>query len=220
MANKIEELELINKVYNKKDYIIKESEQPDFIIKKKGEKKEFGVEVTKLYYSQSSAKLKIYPKYREKFLKEGIPRKDQGYLGIHQLYIQYEGQWVHIGDTIDQSFKSYDDYIDAIISTIEVKNKKIKNYQKLDYYELFIDDKEQYLQFKNMKEFQKMWQSKKLQEVYNKTPYKRIYFFTVIDGRQVMYMMGELLDGPLDLKQDMLEKQKEYFNKLFKSSKK
>lgn len=220
MANKSEELEIIKKIYKDDNYVITPSEKPDFLIRKKHSKKVFGAEVTKLYYSQSSARLKIIPNYREKLLKDGIPRRDQGELGKHELYVMIEGKWVYLADTIDQKFKNYDDYINAIVKTIKDKNEKLKNYKKLDYYELFIDDKEQFLKFKDIRDIQKLWESSKLQETFKNTPFSRIYLFTVINGRDVMYMMGDIMDSPLNLDEKTIEIQKEYLSTLFKSNKK
>ena len=51
------EYKILSKIYNNSSrYIIESCEQPDFVIFDKKTNKKFGVEITELYYSPSSAK--------------------------------------------------------------------------------------------------------------------------------------------------------------------
>lgn len=217
---KKEEYNIVKRIYSDVEYDIEFSEKPDFIINKKGEKDKFGVEVTELFYSQSSARLKKIPYYSLKLLKEGIPRKDQGILGEHELYIKDGDEWVYLGKKIDQSFKNYDDYINAIANTIIIKTKKAKSYKRLKYYELIIEDQEKFLFFKQIRDIEYLEKSKIIQDAIDKSPFKRIYLFTIINKRKVLSIMGDIYSGPLYKNYEEIEKHREYMEELFKKNNK
>ncbi len=204
-------------IYNEKnedkyELIDNNSEQPDFIIKDLNTGGLFGVEVTDMYYDRFSAMLKEKPGVIADMLKKGIYRNAIGVLNKHQLYIELNNSWHYIGETIGEKFKKYDDYIDALVKTIEEKNEKEKNYNKnLKYNELFINDKENYLAFKNTKQLACLENSEKLLKAINNSPFKRIYFFTIVDKNNMLLLVGDTSTGPLAIsEQDMKKTSKIY----------
>lgn len=221
---KANEQEILEKVYNKTnenmyELIDNNSEKPDFILKDLKSNEVFGVEVTKMYYNESSARLKEIPNYVSKLLNNGIPRKDQGILSPHQLYISINDEWVYLGDTIGQSFKRYDDYVDALVRVINDKTEKAKKYKKLDYMELFIDDKENYLYFKKVEDLEYLEKSEKLKDAVTKSPFKRIYLFTMIDKQEFLRIVGDLHSGPFFESEEKLKQHKEYMEEIYKNKK-
>lgn len=218
--DKIKEQKILERVYNKtnKDkfkIIDYNSEKPDFVLEDLSTKEQFGVEITDMYYSQYSAMLKEIPNFISDSLNNGIPRRAQGELNVHQLYVDINNKWTYLGDTIGHKFKKYDDYINRLIETINLKGEKAKKYKKLDYFELFIDDKEKYLFFKNINELSYLEKSSKLIEAILNSPYKRIYFFTVINRENVLLIFGDLSSGPLLINHKEFIKHKEYMNALY-----
>lgn len=215
-VKKEDEWKILRKVYNDDTkYKIQESEKPDFIINDIASNENFGVEITKLYYNESSAKLKEIPNCVSMMLKNGIPRKDQGILSVHKIYISLNDEWVYLGDTIGQSFKKYDDYIEALERTIKTKTLKSECYQSLDYLELFIEDKENYLYFKTVKELEYLEKSEKLQRAIRNSPFKRIYLFTIINKMYTLHVVGDLISGPLSVNEDDLKKHRKYMEELY-----
>lgn len=212
---KEEELEILNKVYNETNgYVITSSEKPDFILEKDGEK--FGVEITKLYYNTSSARLKEIPDYTYKLLRNGIPRNDQGILNPHMIFVSVDGAWKYLGDTIGEKFKTYDDYISALVRLIKNKTEKAKDYQKLDYLELFVDDRERYLFFKDISELKYLEQSPELLEVLKDSPFKRIYIFTIIDKKSFLLIKGDLTSGPFQVSEETMVAHQKYMADIYK----
>lgn len=217
---KIEELSVIERIYKEDDgYLIESSEQPDFIVSKSKNNK-FGVEVTKLYYNLSSGLLHEKPELKRKFLKNGIPRKNKKDLGIHKIFVSIDGSYHYLTDDIGLDYKKYDDYIDALVRTIDEKNYKAKKYQELDYYELFIDDKENFLFWKDKKEIELLLNSEKLKMVIQNSPYKRIYLFTYINQEETLTIFGDVTSGPLGVSKEEILQQQQYFKKLFSQNRK
>ena len=217
---KIKEEQILKKVYNEKNknlykLIDNNSEKPDFILKdiKNGDK--FGVEITNMYYNEFSARLHEIPNCVNIMLENGIPRRAEGILKKHQLYVEFENSWRYIGDTIGQSFKKYDDYINALINVINKKTMKAKKYKTLDYLELFIYDKEQYLAFKKIEHLAYLENSEKLKRAINDSPFRRIYFFTVVDKKEMLLLVGDLNSGPLGISDMELKIHREYMEKIF-----
>lgn len=216
---KIEEKQILEKIYNNKNenlykVIDSVSEKPDFILKDLISDELFGVEITNMFYNEFSARLQI-PENVNMMLKNGIPRKAEGVLARHKIYINIENSWHYIGDTIGQSFKDYDDYINAIINTINVKTVKAKKYKKLDYIELFIYDNENYLRFKKIEDLKYLEGSEKLKNAISNSPFKRIYFFTIVNNYSMLLLNGDISSGPLAISDEKLEIHKNYMKNLF-----
>ena len=213
---------ILKKIYNEKNknkyrLVDDTAEKPDFTMEDLKNGDIFGVEVTNMYYDEFSARLKEIPNYIGEMLKNGIPRKATGILNKHQLYIEIDKSWHYIGDTIGESFKKYDDYIDALVNTINTKSIKAKKYNnKLKYIELFINDKENYLTFKNIKHLAYLEKSEKLWQVINKSPFKRIYFFTIVDRKEMLLLIGDTKTGPLSITAEEMNKHQKYMKELLK----
>ena len=213
---------ILKKIYNEKNkskYMLVDdtSEKPDFIMRNLKNGDIFGVEVTNMYYDEFSARLKEIPNYIGEMLKNGIPRKATGILNKHQLYIKIDKNWHYIGDTIGESFKKYDDYINALVYTINKKSIKAKKYNNnLKYIELFINDKENYLTFKSVKHLAYLEKSEKLWQAINKSPFKRIYFFTIVDRQEMLLLTGDTKTGPLGITAEEMQAHKNYMKELYK----
>ena len=219
---KKKEKEILNKVYNVDNEdryrLIEEKEAPDFVLEDLKTNETFGVEITKLYYNQSTARLKEIPNYEAKLLKNGIPRKDKGTLGVHKIYISIDDEWVYLTDSIGHNLGKYDDYIDALVNVINTKTEKAKKYKKLDYLELFIDDRENFFFFKKIEDFKKFDKSEKIWNAIDKSPFRRIYLFTIINKQEMLRIAGDLHSGPLYEGEEVLKKHKEYMDNLYKDS--
>ena len=108
-------------------------------------------------------------------------------------------------------------YIDALVNTINTKSIKAKKYNnKLKYIELFINDKENYLTFKNIKHLAYLEKSEKLWQAINKSPFKRIYFFTIVDRKEMLFLVGDTKTGPLSITDEEMNKHQKYMKELLK----
>lgn len=210
------EYKILSKIYNDSSrYVIESREQPDFVIFDKETNKKFGVEITELYYSPSSAKLKNIPNFVKCCLENGIPKKDQKRLSVHLIYMDVNNEWQHIGETVGEKFKTVDDYVNAIINTITIKDGKIDNYQTNDYCELFIQDEENYFFFKEIKKLKELCDSTKFIECINDSKFERIYLFTVVNKQEMLLVFGNVEEGPLAVNKNDLKNHKDYMKSLF-----
>lgn len=87
-AKKLDELNILRKIYPEIEYkIIKEEENPDFILSDK-DYTHFGVEVTKYFDTPTSGRFKNIPNYLEKLIKsEFIHKQDIGILKVSEIVI-------------------------------------------------------------------------------------------------------------------------------------
>lgn len=188
IMKKNEEYNVVKKIYQNEKCNIEDSEEPDFIIKTETEK--FGVEVTEYYYNESSARLKNYNGYIEKILRnsydETLDKRDVGMIEKHRLYIKnletnkYDFLTDMVAIRYNTTYKigqlpEFKDVEKQIIEIIGRKTKKAEHYNKqLEYLELFINDKENYILY-HIKE---LINSKKILDVVIKSKFKRVYIFS------------------------------------------
>lgn len=190
MNKKEQELIILKQVYKKDKVEITESEKPDFIIN--GIKERFGVEITEYYYNESSARLKNKSGYFDKIIKSKddsvLTKKDKGLITREAIYIKdtTDDKFKFVMDTVGLKYNdkyefnvepAYEDVEKQLIDRIEEKNEKAKEYKKLDYYELFIQDKENYFG-KNSNRLEQLKNSKLLLDAIYKSNYKRLYIFS------------------------------------------
>ena len=101
---KQKEKNIVVNIYNSSEIIIKDSEQPDFIIESSSEK--FGVEVTELYLSESEARLNNYSGYKEKILNSNdnsvLDKRDVGTLSKQEVYMlnNITNEWIFLFDFV------------------------------------------------------------------------------------------------------------------------
>ncbi len=82
---------IVSTIYNENEYKYNEingekQEKPDFILRRNNGI-EFGVEVTELYYNETSARLKKRPKYVEDIKRGEIDKRDIKLLHVNSLYL-------------------------------------------------------------------------------------------------------------------------------------
>lgn len=184
---KQKEKNIVINIYNSSEIIIKDSEQPDFIIESSSEK--FGVEVTELYLSESEARLNNYSGYKEKILNSNdnsvLDKRDVGTLSKQEVYMlnNITNEWIFLFDFVHVKYDdnktfhskpSYDFIENKIIETIDIKDNKAEKYQKSDYNELLIncptDIPESIIK--------KLYTSQKIFEKVNNSKFKRVYLLS------------------------------------------
>lgn len=200
---KNKELIILNKLYNYKNiknskqfFEIIESERPDFIIKAQDET--FGVEITEFYYNESTARLKNYPGYFNKIISSTsnkvLDKKDIGILSHNKLYIKnpITNKYNFVADTVEAKYHEnylscqiprYQDIEPIILEIIKNKNHKAKKYSNLDYFELFINDAENYFEKINLNN----QNTEKLLYEVTKSRFRRIYIFS----GKLLFVVGD-----------------------------
>lgn len=195
--------------YYGNEYDIIESECPDFIINNKEDGKNFGVEVTELYFNESSARLKNYKNYASNLIagandpKTYLHKDDKNILfPVNIKYLNCQNEWVSlpqaIGINYDDNKKigqkpDYSIYENKIIEIINNKNKKANNYnQNLDYYELLIKDNEDYFMPDNKYALNMIQNSQTLLDVVLKSKFNRVIIITKHNGMTLFIEIGNL----------------------------
>ncbi|MDD2377943.1 MAG: hypothetical protein PHE05_03850 [Bacilli bacterium] len=197
---KKQEMEIVSKVYNLNDYIYDPNEEhPDFILKSKKDNKTIGIEVTKLYVTESNARLKEKPGYLNMILKNKLDKRDIGILKPSELYIKDKktSAWIPLINAVKKTVITDELYENRLIETIEKKVDKSKNYKDVDILELFIDDKENYFKGKNYKSMNYLYNSKRLIDCVGNSPFDRVYLFTKCNNERILLIIGNIFDGPL-----------------------
>lgn len=193
MNKKEHEHNIVKIIYNEKEYKYNEEngynqEKPDFVLQKSNGEK-FGVEVTELYYDETSARLKNRKNYLEDIRSGEIDKNDIKPLKIISTYIDIGNenktnyQFLYNSYTIPEYTE--DDFKKALIKRIEEKHEKSKEYRKdLKYIELIILDREcffyNYTEEDALKYFNSnIW----ISDLIKKTIFKRICFITIVNSK-------------------------------------
>lgn len=184
MSKKARELQILKKIYNSNKMVIKDHEQPDFVIE--ADNVHFGVEITEFYLNESVARLINYPGYKERILNSKdnseLDKNDIEVLSRHEMYIldktddKYKFLFDFIAVKYDDNLNfnsrpSYEFIENKIIEIVNIKNEKSKDYDKFDYNELIIQSMEMTLgEYIN-----KLSLSEKILDVVDKSSFKRMY---------------------------------------------
>lgn len=186
-SKKEKERKAVNQFYKENSVEIINYEKPDFIIKTNDET--FGVEVTDYYYNESSARIKNFKGYTEKILNSNddsvLDKRDIDKITKLRLYVynKQKKENIFVNDFVGLKYKqNYEININPdfnfiekqFIDIINKKSDKIVKKQNIDYYELFIQDKENYI-FKYMNN---IIYSKKILLTIVKSNFKRVYIFS------------------------------------------
>ena len=184
---------IVNTIYNKSEYKYNEKngesqEKPDFILKKNN-RIEFGVEVTELYFDETSARLKKRKKYIEDIKKGEVDKRDIKPLHLTSVYLdigndnESDYQFLFNDFTIPQHTEK--DYKSAIIKRLEEKRNKSKEYEKnLSYIELIIYDTESF--FYNYSEEETidfLNRNSDILKLIEQTIFKNVYIMTIINKK-------------------------------------
>ena len=184
MSKKDRELQKLKKIYNSNKIVIKDHEQPDFIVEVDNTR--FGVEITEFYLNESVARLINYPGYKERILNSKdnsvLDKDDIGVLSRHEMYILdktddkykflFDFVAVKYDDNLDFNSKpSYEFIENKIIEIINTKNEKSKEYDTFDYNELII----QSMEMISEEYINKLSLSEKILDSVDKSSFKRMY---------------------------------------------
>lgn len=165
------------------NYSIIESENPDFKINEKISYKNFGVEITELYLSDSLARLNNVPEYLNSILtkEKYIHKDDKIHLKVSNLEIESKDgvKKGNVKGIIHQ--KNIDTFLNKVIEIIEKKNKKFSNYDKnLNHVNLIIYDCESFFIGLNSDNFYKVFFNKKIEKVLLNSNFREIFLVTEI----------------------------------------
>lgn len=184
MSKKDRELQILKKIYNSNKIVIKDHEQPDFVIE--ADKVTFGVEITEFYLNESVARLINYPGYKERILNSKdnsvLDKNDIGVLSRHEMYILdktddkykflFDFVAVKYDDNLNFNSKpSYEFIENKIIEIINTKNEKSKDYDTFDYNELII----QSMEMISEEYINKLSLSENVLDAVDKSSFKRMY---------------------------------------------
>ena len=190
MSKKDKELMVLKQIYQDDKVVITKSECPDFIINGINEK--FGVEITDYYYNESSARLKNKPGYFESIINSSdntiLTQRDKGIITKQAIFVKEpnEEKYKFLLDTIGIKYNEnydygvnpiYKDVERQLIDIINEKSIRAENYQKMDYYELFIQDRENYFASDTQRQLC-LYNSQLLLDVVAQSRYKRVYIFS------------------------------------------
>lgn len=187
LLKRLAELEVLNKIYRDDKAKIELSEHPDFIIE--NDNNRFGVEITRYYHNESCARLKEFEGYSDRIKasvdNSVLDKKDKDVITKIQSYIQdtRNNQWLLLGEDIKVDFNGMNlnritpknDYaVQELIKRVNEKSENATNYSKMDYYELFISDEQNYF-CDYLKDSNSI---ESIISAVNKSIYKRVYLFS------------------------------------------
>lgn len=129
---KIDELNIIRKIYPEPDYeVVKSLENPDFILKDHKSKDIFGVEVTRYYDTSTSGRFKNIPHYSEKLInKKFVHKEDIGILNVIEdmVKIDDDGSEIPLPKGVMRELPQSPVRIRVLQELVAGKNKKFFKY--------------------------------------------------------------------------------------------
>ena len=221
MNKDVNEIIALMKLYNsdnERRYMLidQDCEDPDFKLIDLYKNKKFGVEVTDLYYSSTSARIKKLPDFIEKALEFGVSKKDKKNLQLIERYLKIDDKWVRIKPRLQHKPVTADEFVKLLIECIQKKEAKFENYDKnLDYVELIIVDKENHFKKSGVKDLRIIQENEILSSLILNSKFERIYFFTSVEGNDMLLLSGNYLEGPLAITPQEFDLNQKYLSHIF-----
>lgn len=188
--DKHKEQEILTMIYSSEAYIISETEEPDFIMEDRITGRNFGVEITEAFYTESDARLINISGYLNKIIeKEQYVHKDDIVrLPVKEVQIQSLGLKENPRDVkcIIRDIPSCDEIGNIVGNIIFKKNDKLGIYRrKVANIHLIIFDNEHFIKRKN-ELFSSIFNIDLIKAIAD-TGFEEIYFLTKIKTEMIYY---------------------------------
>lgn len=178
------EIQILKKVFGR-NIVFEESEKPDFILKF-GENVKYGVEITELYYDETSARIK-----QERYIKELLEKEkywhkaDKKKLKVQDITYYSQSKILSPKQMKAVLWPKYNmrDYVKSLKQSIASKNEKLKKYCSgiIKNCFLVIYDRENPFDKLSEKEIAKQLFVVDLSKVIRESDYQEIYLITGIN---------------------------------------
>ncbi len=188
---KIEERNIIEKIYEPTTFLIEDNEPLDFLVSNDSHK--FGVEVTRLYYNDGFGRLNNKKDYKDE-LERGIyvHKDDYANLKIKSTYllIPSDNQFHFAFNKVTYTKPTEEEFANRIVQIIRSKDVKAKKYDltKTEWLELIISDENKY--FDDGNALSKEEQQRIIDEVHNSI-FKTVYILSTYKGINSLFVIGE-----------------------------
>lgn len=185
--NKNDERKILNMIFTEEEYLIVDSEEPDFILTNKKYEATFGVEITESYKDEANARLMHRKGYIDIIIdpddnehKGKANKGDREKLPVHELTVLNDDNTY--GDTIKaivSKARHPNEVGNTLLKCIEKKENKLENYKKQvgDNY-LIIYDMEGFLYGENSDRIYNYIRNKSLFKMLTQSKFKEIYVIT------------------------------------------
>lgn len=189
---------ILKKVFSEKEFDIKETEEPDFILTNEKSKEKFGVEITELFINQSSARIKKIPNYISTILNGENERRykakeDIANLPTVKIYVKDERnnkRNIVLEKAVKIPTVSIEEYIEKVKQSIQTKNNK--NYKnRCENVELVINDAEEFFYDKDILLLNKLLKNEELLRLVKNSIFRVIYIITKYNKEDVIITIGE-----------------------------
>lgn len=198
MNKKQNERNILNLVYEEYRYAeIVESERPDFRLRHKGEDSFFGVEVTELFVSEASARLRKIPNYFNEAVFQGRYRHktDKVVLQADEMtIIAPDGTVKAQTRGIMWKMLTPEEYAGKIADVIKLKDDRYGEYDTgLDHINLIILDTEHELALLSVNQFYEHVYTPQLREALFASAFNEIFFVTTLERDRRVYIPLKML---------------------------
>lgn len=189
---KSEERKILEKIFNRSEFVIKDNEPLDFLIS--DDNHTFGVEVTRLYYNDGFGRLQNKPNYKAD-LERGkyVHKADYSNLKIKSTYLLLpsDNQFHFAFNKVTYTKPIEEEFTNKIIERIKSKSENSDQYNKakVEWLELIISDENRYLDDGNA--LSKSNQQMLIDEVINSI-FKTVYILSSYKGIDSLYVIGEV----------------------------
>jgi hypothetical protein len=192
VTKKARERSLLEIVYDKGKFTLVETESPDFRLLCKRDDSPFGVEVTELYESQSTARLRNIPGYLEELLAGHAVRHrdDIARLPVSRVKIlDAEGRFKQEAQMITPPKRQMADLGSGLANSLRNKADRFDGFPKdLTHVNLLVADMDGRLWTQNRQTlFQTVFTEEVIKLIYD-SPYREIFFVTLVENAETVYV--------------------------------
>jgi len=197
MDKKEREKAILKMVYNNDriDKII-DGENPDFKVRNKHQQNFFGVEVTDLYYSESSARLRNISKYLGEILesKRYRHKEDTKALKVHKFTLLSDGKPDRQLEGILQELPPVSQYVQMVVNILNNKSARIQDYIRgLTHINLIILDTENRLIMLPRSDFYRNFFTPYLKTSLCNSDFREVFFVTKLETDRWVYFPLKML---------------------------
>jgi len=185
------EKNILSNIYELKSYLYIPNEKPDFVVSHKHHSHQWGVEITSIFFHESSARLKRIKNYALDLIDQGTYRHkdDKELLKVETATLIRDGKEASKFKAILNERPKIDNYLKIVFDVIKRKNNNYQKYRKdLTHINLIINDEEDYFRSINSKDFQKLFFNDNITHAIVKSRFREMYFLTTInESRNVFF---------------------------------
>ena len=200
MPNRKRERSILRTVYREADFKVRHRRNgffPDFVLRHLSGSPPFGVEVTELYHSHTSARLRNIPNYTTSLIDGAPHRHKDDIVNAQVVDVALQNEDGSVGEEMKAVWSELpplSEYPGRVADRVRVKSAKLSSAPRnLSHVNLIMFDRDYRLRVTPMKEFYRMILTADLKRALLETGFREVFLVTSVKEREQCYFPLRLL---------------------------